>query len=127
MAVTNCTISAASVGFGTYATGQSNPDYGTGSVTVNCTITGVYSIELSGGSNQVTYPERRLANGASYISYSLYWDSSYVHTWGMYPDYVMSSGNGLDQTYTVYGKIPAAQTFSVFGAYSDSVTATVTF
>ncbi|MBI5875228.1 MAG: spore coat protein U domain-containing protein [Deltaproteobacteria bacterium] len=132
-AIVTCSITAVGgVTFGNYASGQSNPEYGAGSVTVNCTFTtpdtsAPYSIEMDSSVTPGTY---KLLNGGSFINYGLYKDTGYSLIWGtLLSGNAMTglSGTGINQTYTVYGKIPALQTFSVFGAYTDNVTVTITF
>lgn len=122
-----CTISAAAVSFSTYASNQTNPDYGTGSVTINCAASLPYSIAIDGGSNPGAYPERRMMmTGPFYISYYLYRDAAHTLTWGVPNDDLTGVGSGSDQAYTVYGKIPGGQNVTL-GSYSDSLTVTVSF
>ncbi|MFX5809037.1 spore coat protein U domain-containing protein, partial [Acinetobacter baumannii] len=55
-------------------------------------------------------------------------DSARSNNWGstIGTDTVTGTGSGLTQTLTVYGQIAAAQT-PLAGAYSDTVTVTLTY
>ena len=66
-------------------------------------------------------------SGATF-SYGLYQDSSRLVNWGNDLASWMGSftGNGADQTYTIYGQIPV-QNWPAPAAYSDTVTITVTY
>ena len=92
---------------------------------------GSYTIQLSKGTSS-TYAPRVLTNGGSTLAYNLYTSNARNQVWG--------DGTGgsqtvtsnfiallsLDQTTTVYGRIPAGQNVPP-GSYSDTVLVTVIF
>ena len=62
------------------------------------------------------------------LTYGLYQDAAYVTNWGITvaTDTKTGTGNGALQGVIVYGRIPAGQ-YVAPGAYTDTITATVTF
>jgi spore coat protein U-like protein len=68
------------------------------------------------------------AVSGSILNYSLHSDAARTVVWGNTAgtDTVAGTGNGLAQTLTVYGNIPGGQ-LSAPGAYTDTVTATLTY
>ena len=72
---------------------------------------------------------RKMTGPASAVlSYAMYQDSARSVNWGMTigTDTVTGTGNGSAQAITVYGQLPAGQ-YVAPGAYSDTITATVTY
>jgi spore coat protein U-like protein len=68
-----------------------------------------------------------LVNGAATVNYNLYTASNYTTIWGNAGGaLVNSTGNGADQLFTIYGRVPA-QTTPAPGTYTDTVTVTVTY
>lgn len=122
-----CTISTAPLAFGTYTGLLSSA---TASVTVTCTNTTPYDVGLNAGTaTGATTSNRSMTGPASaLLNYDLYSDSARTVNWGniVHTDTVEMTGNGLGQTLTVYGQIPAGQYFAP-GLYSDTITATVTY
>ena len=90
---------------------------------VKCTNTTGYSIGL-GGAND-SGGNKRMTNGSEYVTYQTYSDSSHTTVWDNTTT-VSGTGNGSDQTYTVYGKVPS-QTAPSPDTYTDTVTITVTY
>lgn len=96
-------------------------------VTLNCTNGSAWNVGLGNGTN-ASGSTRRLADGSgNYVTYELYRDSGRSLRWGttINADTLAGSGNGNDQSVTVYGRVPA-QT-AVPGNYGDTVTVTVTY
>jgi spore coat protein U-like protein len=62
------------------------------------------------------------------LNYELFRDSARTLNWGntIGTDTVAGTGNGLAQTLTVYGRILGSQLVAP-GAYTDTVTATLTY
>ncbi len=144
----SCTVTTSSLDFGTLDTSGSTGDTlgttGTGSVGYNCSAapasftvgTGLNNSLGSGSST--TYPYA-IANGSSYLAYGLdvedaAWNPSNAAnpggagtnvaiggTAGVAPTYVTGT-----HTFNISGDIPATQA-TVPGAYSDTVTLTVTY
>ncbi|MFS2163938.1 spore coat U domain-containing protein [Variovorax sp. Varisp62] len=105
---------------------------GTTSFTVQCTYGTTYSLGMSaGGSGSVTsrtMTSTTAASGYNSLSYGLYKDSSYATNWSNSTTGTDYTGTGSAVTYTVYGKIPAAQ-YAVAPAtdYTDTITLTLTY
>jgi spore coat protein U-like protein len=128
----NCTITTSPVGFPAYdpiVTHASTPDDSTtGSVTVTCTKGAAATIGLGLGAN-VSGSQMRMANGTNYLNYALYQDSGHATVWGTSGAGLLSPGaapSKAARTFTVYGRIPAAQDLPA-GTYTDTVVATVNF
>jgi spore coat protein U-like protein len=66
--------------------------------------------------------------GAGVFGYALFSDNGRTKNWGQTigTDTVTGTGNGAQQTLTVYGQIPAG-TIPAPANYSDTVTATITY
>lgn len=122
-----CLISATAMAFGTY-TGVAATS--TSTVTVTCTNTTPYNIGFSSGlATGATVTTRKMTGpSSSLLSYALYQDSARSVNWGQTvgTDTVSGTGNGSSQTITAYGAIPASQYVNP-GAYSDTITATITY
>jgi spore coat protein U-like protein len=69
-----------------------------------------------------------MTNGSSTLQYKLYSDSGHTVNVGVTvgTDTIAATGNGLTQTITIYGQIPANQ-LTTPGVYVDTVTATITY
>jgi spore coat protein U-like protein len=121
-----CIVSTTALSFGSY-TGATAINT-TGTILVTCTNSTTYNVGLNAGSaSGATVTTRKMQNGAALLNYNLCSDSSSCATnWGNTSgtDTVPGSGNGTQQTLTVYGVIPALQ-YPTPGAYSDTVVATV--
>jgi spore coat protein U-like protein len=125
----SCTInSAATLNFGTQGVLATNVDQ-TSTLQVTCTNTTPYNIGLNAGTGSgATVATRKLTSGANTVNYTLYSNSGRTTVWGntVSTDTVAGTGNGAAQSYTVYGRIPA-QTTPAPGAYTDTITVTVTY
>ena len=68
------------------------------------------------------------APGGALVNYTLYSDTNRTTVWGQTigTDTVSASGSGAAQSYTVYGRVPV-QTTPAPGAYTDTITVTVTY
>ncbi len=105
-----------------------------GGITVTCTLGQTYNIAIGSTANaNATF--RRMVNGSNYIGYRLYSDNAYSVLWGngttygaVYACGSTCTGNGLAQSYTVYGQIPIQVPPVPAGLYSDLlVPITVTY
>lgn len=124
-----CTVAATPVAFGVYLPSSASPTDATGSVRVACTnFIGGYTIALGSGGGSI--PARRMASGNATLQYQLYTTAARTAVWGNgTAGGVVVPGSCLtlcDQTYTVYGRIPARQSPRP-GTYADTITVTVTF
>jgi len=122
-----CSVTSASLAFGTY-TGVALP--GTTTVSVTCTSTTPYNISLNAGTAAgATVTTRNMTGPAgAVINYGLFSDAAHAVNWGttIGTDTVAGTGNGSAQVSTVYGFLPAAQLVTP-GAYSDTITATISY
>ena len=130
-----CVInSTATLNFGTLgvlggAGGTTNNDQTT-TVAVQCTNTTPFDIGLDAGTGGGTTTVRKLLNSgtSATVNYTLWQNSGHSTNWGntVSTDTLSDTGNGASKTYTIYGRIPP-QTTPAPGAYSDTVTVTVTY
>jgi spore coat protein U-like protein len=123
----NCTVSAGSLGFGTYNTTTAATAIAT--VTVNCSNGASYQVGLGGGSNLTGSTRRMAGPGGARLSYELYSNSGRTIAWGdgtALGAKVSGTGSGASQGLVVYGRIPAGQ-LPTPGSYADSVVVTVDY
>ncbi len=126
--LSTCIIAALPLAFGNYAPGPT-PLNATTTVTVTCTSGTTYNVGLNAGTGSgATVTLRKMTSGANTLGYTIWQDSAHTINWGntVGTDTVSGTGNGLAQALTAYGQIPANE-FSPAGAYTDTVTATVTY
>jgi spore coat protein U-like protein len=129
----NCTISTNAVGFPAYdpiVTHASAPDDSTsGSVVITCTKGAATTIGLGLGAN-ASGTQMRMTDGSSnYLEYALYSNTGRSTVWGNAAPNLVTPAVAPDKnarTFTVYGRIPAAQDLPA-GTYTDTVVATVNF
>jgi len=102
----------------------------TATVTVTCTNTTLYNVGLNAGlGTGATVTTRALTGPATaQLAYLLTSDAGYATNWGntVSADTVAGTGTGAAQPITIYGQIAAGQYFAP-GAYTDTITATVTY
>jgi spore coat protein U-like protein len=101
----------------------------TSTIQVQCTNTTAYNIGLNPGTaTGATVTTRKMTSGSNTINYSLFRDAGMTSNWGQTvgTDTVSSTGTGAVQSFTVYGQVPAQSTPAP-GAYSDTITVTVTY
>ena len=121
-----CSITASPLAFGTYSSTQL--DAAT-TLAVNCTNTTSYNVGLDVGSGTgATVAQRKMANGAQTLTYTVYSDTGRATLWGptVGTNTVAGTGSGSVQTLNVYGRIAAGQAPTP-GSYADTLTATVTY
>jgi spore coat protein U-like protein len=124
-----CTVSSTPVAFGNYQMAQTDS---TGSITVTCSAgLTAYDIGLDAGAGSgstTTARKLTLSASTSTLNYGLYTDISRSINWGNTLGTTQSStavsGTATTKTFTVYGRVPAAQT-SPAGNYADTVLVTV--
>lgn len=133
-------VSAPTVAFGTVSGigPLAAPIDATGTITVACSSGATYTVYIGDGTNRVGpgTGNRQMANGAGRLAYQLYKEVGRTNIWDATGGTVVTGGSGgvtqagigLNQTLTVFGRIPAGTVVpSVTGAYSDSVVVTVTY
>jgi spore coat protein U-like protein len=122
-----CLISAGNLAFGTYTGALINS---TSTISVTCTNTTPYNVGLNAGTaTGATVTTREMKGpGSGLLGYSLYQNSTHTTNWGntVGTDTEPGTGTGSVQSLTVYGQVPLGQ-FPAPGAYSDTITATVTY
>jgi spore coat protein U-like protein len=124
----SCTVSATAMAFGSTGVIAANID-NTSTVTVTCTNTTAYNVGLDAGTGSgATVAVRKMTAGGATVNYSLYQNAGRTTVWGntIGTDTVTGTGNGSAQALTVYGRVPS-QTTPAPGAYSDTITVTVTY
>lgn len=138
-AVCSCGVTTTNVAFGSYSPLAFGNTDSTGSVKVSCGgVAGLlipFNIGISAG-NSGSYASRRLKSGANLLAYNLYTDASYTTVWGdgSSASQLVNAGVTLDvlglsptQNFYVYGRIPGRQLTAVPGAYSDTISVTLTY
>ena len=126
--VATCTTSVAPLAFGTYSGAQANA---TTTVTVTCTNTTPYNIGLNAGlgvTPTAMVTTRKMTGPSATLNYSLAKDAAQATNWGntVAVDTVAGTATGSPIATTIYGRIPAGQ-FVAPNAYTDTITATVTY
>jgi spore coat protein U-like protein len=122
-----CVVSAAPLAFGTYTGVQLDA---TAIISVTCTNTTTYTVGLDKGTTASGTVAARLMVGpaAATLGYRLASASQAGANWGdtLPLGWVTGTGNGSLQPLTVYGRVAAGQ-YVAPGAYTDTITATVTY
>ena len=124
--VTTCSVTATNMAFGNYS-GVALP--ATATLNATCSTGTPYTIGLNAGTGTgATITKRKMhSTGAELLNYTLSKDAAHTINWGnTAADTVPGTGNGAVQPLTVFGQIPAGQ-FIQSGAYSDTITVTLTF
>ncbi|WDM68868.1 MULTISPECIES: Csu type fimbrial protein [Xanthomonas] len=115
--------------FGSIAGSIENAIDRSSTISLSCTNRTAWNIGLDLGSHANGVSRRmRHASSADYITYELYRDAGRNNRWGttIGIDTLAGTGDGLAQTVTVYGRAPAPQ-LPIAGAYSDTVTVSITY
>ena len=121
-----CTIAALPLAFGNYSSAAVNA---TTTVTVGCTLGTTYNVGLDVGQGTgATVAQRKMTFNTNTLGYALFSDAARTVAWGntVGTNTVTGTGTGGTQTLTVYGQVPANQLVAP-GAYTDLVTATITY
>jgi spore coat protein U-like protein len=121
--------------FGAYDPQSATNATSTGTIATTCTAgTPAVTVALDQGLHATvastdTAPERQMDNAGVSLRYDLYQDSGATMAWGASTASYTATGTatGSADSVTVYGVLPASQTTATAGAYSDTVTATVSF
>jgi spore coat protein U-like protein len=94
---------------------------------VTCTQNYAASIQLNAGTH-VSGSQRRMADGSGhFVSYNLFTDSPGGTAWGIGATAPRAyTGTGSADTVSVFGQVPVQSTPPA-GAYTDVVTASITF
>lgn len=126
----SCIVSAAPLAFGSYDPNNASPTNASTSITVTCTTGTSFGVGLNAGTTSgSTVTSRKMANSGNRLNYALFSDSGHTTNWGNSPG-VDAPGNttatSSPSVIAVYGQIASQQNIPA-GAYSDTVTVTVTY
>lgn len=126
--VDDCQVSATNLVFGDYRAITATDLDANSTVAVRCTLATAYEIGLDQGLGGSSVNDRRMVQGANELSYQLFRDAARTQNWGNTPttDTVAGTGTGNSQNFQVYARIPSNQSVAT-GAYTDTITVTVTF
>ncbi|HWX78770.1 MAG TPA: spore coat U domain-containing protein [Steroidobacteraceae bacterium] len=129
-----CSATATSLAFSAYTPGAGNVA-NNGTVSVKCTKNTPFTVALNRGTTAGgTIAQRLMAFGANTLQYNLYTTAAFATVFG--------DGTGASQTepgtgagvatavaFTVFGQLPdnATNQAAVPGAYTDTITVTVTY
>lgn len=122
--------SASNMDFGSHGVLSTNTD-ATSLITVQCTNSTPFNLALnagSGGSGATVTNRLMTGTGGATVGYSLYRTAARDTVWGttVGTNTLAGTGTGAAQQFTVYGRVPP-QTTPAPGAYTDTVTATITY
>ena len=129
--INSCTVSASPMSFGApTAIGGADID-STSTISLQCTNGAAYDVALDLGLNAVG-TQRNMENAAGTVSipYGIYTNVGRTAAWGSTSgtDTVSGTADATGAvTLTAFGRIPSTAASVVAGAYTDTVTVTVTF
>lgn len=123
--LSTCLVAVLPMAFGNYDTTQNDAQ---ADVTVTCTGTTPWTLDIDGGGSGSISAREMTDGGSESLDYQLYTDAGRTTVFGdgATGDTATGTGSGLPQTVTVYGRVPASQ-FPAAGAYTDTVTVTLTY
>lgn len=128
----DCAVTTTSVAFGNVnVTKNLNVD-NTGGISVTCTNGTAWTAKANaGGGTTATITDRRMMAGTELLKYALYTDTARTVVWGDGTtgngSTITGTGSGSAQASTIYARVPSGQTAAKAGAYSDTVTVTVSY
>ncbi|HEY2444702.1 MAG TPA: spore coat U domain-containing protein [Rhizomicrobium sp.] len=127
-------VSATNLAFGIYTSGSPLPLDSNSTVQVYCSnLTNIlpsFTVSLSAG-GAGSFNPRKLSNGSIHLNYNMYTNATYTIIWGdgtsgtSTQSYTQSQNLG-QISFTDFGQVPAHQIVAA-GAYTDTITVTVTF
>ena len=124
-----CTVNAADLAFGAQDSLAADID-ATADVTVDCSNQGAVDVAFSAGGSGDQTARQMASAGGDTINYQIYSDSGRTSPLGDGTGgtsrFAATSTGGSD-TFRVYGRVPGGQGAKPVGAYTDSLTATLTY
>jgi len=132
--ISSCTVSGTNLNFGSSidALATPTPLDATSTLTVQCSNTTPYTVALNAGTNAggaSNFSARTMKSGTHTLAYQLYLDAGRATVWGdgtSSSSTVAGIGTGSPQTLSIYGRLPSLAN-AVPGAYTDTVTVTVSY
>ncbi len=126
-----CSVTAGDLAFGNVDLLSGTDVDATSSIEVTCSTGTAYDVGIGPGTaDGATTSSRQMGDGdTGALDYALYSDGTRDTNWGdvVDTDTVAGTGDGGVQTLTVFGRVPSGQTGVAAGAYTDTVTVTVTY
>lgn len=118
-----CVVSTSPVAFANVGLTEATAN---GSVTVNCTNSAGFTVELDGGAaGNINARTLSHVSEPTEFTYQLYTDAGYSNVWGDGVTGSINNGTGPSQTFVVYGRTTG--TPDTAGNYADEVQVTVTY
>ena len=121
-----CSLTGGTLNFGTYVSGQTNDLDVAGAINFANCATGTLVFALDGGTNG-NENDRKMKSGESTLSYQIHRTAARNANWGTGANsqsiQLLATQSGKID---VYGRIPKNQAIAA-GAYTDTVTITMTF
>ena len=132
--ISSCTVSGTTLNFGNAIDplAAATPLDATSTLSVTCSNTTPYTVSLNAGSNAggaSNFSARAMKSGSRSLAYQLYLDTGRATVWGdgtATSSTLAGTGTGSVQTLNIYGRLPSLANV-VPGAYSDTVTVTITY
>lgn len=135
---TNCTVNSPTLTFAAVDPTAGVDSTGNAVLSVHCTkSTTLTDIKLGPGGHQLPGGPRQLNNGSNSVVYGLFTDAGYTTPWGdsstsgigsmLSSGFTAFSSVSTPETFTVYGRVQAANEDVPAGTYTDSVAVTVDF
>lgn len=132
----NCVVSTTPIAFGVYDPAAVPPLNGTGTVALVCTTGATPAIAVDLGTN-ASAGQRRLTSGANTLNYNVFRPATNAATAAcayttaydtVAPGFALTAApSTASRSYNICGQIPAGQSGTATGSYTDTLTVTVTF
>jgi spore coat protein U-like protein len=134
--ISSCSVTTSPIAFGNYDPTSTTALTAQGAVNAKCTKGSVVAVALDQGTHPVTgtstaaIPARQMSNGTVTLPYHIYTTSGGTTEWGnttaQEPATQTSATVNTALVFTTYGNLPAGADVTA-GAYTDTVTASLTF
>ena len=130
--INSCAVAASTLTFINYDPVATSPTDAASSIAVTCTTGTSYNVGLSAGNGTgATVAVRKMTHAtvpSNVLEYSLYSDSQHNSVWGntVGTNTLAATATAVPNVIPVYGRLSAAQNVAT-GAYTDTVTVTVTY
>ncbi|HEX4879134.1 MAG TPA: spore coat U domain-containing protein [Limnobacter sp.] len=123
--LSSCLLATSPMVFGNY--NPSTQSTATAALTVTCSNGISYTVAINEGANGGTTTTRLMSGpGSDTLGYKVWQNAGFTTNWDNAGSTVAGTGSGLPQILTVYGTIQAGQSVAP-GAYTDTLTVTVTY